>query len=130
MGRQKKKEELSLGDKKYITLSLKTHNNINYDELFKRLSVELDKSEQLIRDYADKVKVDIIDEQLPPEPKPKILKPEQKMVRDLLTPNRHTESNKARHITVMSDAASETLDKSSSGPIKGSSKTRDCIFRQ
>lgn len=131
MPRQKKvKPELTELEKSYITLSLKTQNNVNYDELFKQLSKTIGKDEQLVRDYANKVNVPLKDEQLPPEPPPKVLHPVQEMARDLLTPNRHKETNKARHVTVMSDAASEVIESIPAGPIKGSSKTRDAIFRQ
>jgi hypothetical protein len=131
MGRPKKEPmALTLAEKKYIDLTLKTSNNVNYDELFKRLSVELDKDETIIRAYADKLTPLIIDEQLPPEPKPKTLTPQQNFVRNVLTPNRESEPNKARHVTVMSDVASAQIESMPAKPIKGSSKTRDCIYRQ
>lgn len=133
MGRPKKVAklpELTNVDQKYIDLCLRTYNNVNYDDLFKRLSLELNKPEELIRDYANKQIPPIKDEQLPPEPKPKHLRPEQEMARNLLTPNRLTEPNKARHVTVMSEAASEALEKTPASPIKGSSRMRDVIFRQ
>lgn len=122
--------ELTKSDKLYLDLCLKTHNNINYDELFKRLSVELDKPEVIIRDYANKKDVKIIDQQLPPEPTPRVLHPAQEMVRNMITPNRLTESNKARHISVMSEAASDAVEKIPSSAIKGSTKMKDCVFRQ
>lgn len=133
MGRPKKQLvaiTLTLAEKKYIDLSLKTSNNINYDELFKKLSIELDRSEDVIRGYADKLTPHIVDQQLPPEPKQRVISPQQEMLRDLLTPNRIKEPNKARHVTVMSEGASETIDQLPPAIIKGSSKLKDCIYRQ
>lgn len=131
MSRPKKQtESLSIAEKKYIDLMLKTSNNINYNELFKRLSAELDLSEDSVRDYANKLTPPVVDQQLPPEPAPKELQPQQKMVRDLMTPNRQTEPNKARHVTVMSEAASSQTEKMTPTPLKGSSKTAGSIFRQ
>lgn len=134
MGRPKKNvppvPELTLVEKKYIDLSLKTENNVNYDQLFKRLSVELDKPEVLIRGYADKLHINVQETNLPPEPPPKVISPDQEFVRNSLTPNRKNEPNKARHITVMSDSASSIIEKSVKVSVNGSQKFNDCIFRQ
>lgn len=136
MGRKKKiisqtqHVELSTSDKLYIDLSLKTQNNVNYDEMFKRIALELDKDENIIRDYANKLTPLLRDEQLPPEPKPQVLKPDQEQLRNIITPNRLSETNKARHITIMSDVVSSTIEKMPPSVIKGSSKTSGCIFRQ
>lgn len=126
---KKKQKVMTPLQQKYVDLSLKTYNNINYDDLFKRLSIELDIEEQIIRDYANRIHPLVVDNQLPPEPEPKKLEPHQEMARNLLTPNR-SEENKARHVTVMSEAASELLEKESKPSVKGSSKIRDAIFRQ
>lgn len=122
--------ELTTADKLYIDLCLKTFNNINYEELFTKLAGELSRPVELIHQYANKQSPLLADEQLPPEPKPKELKPEQALVRNLMTPNRLTEPNKAKHVTVMSDVSSEFIEKNPAGPIKGSSRMKDVIFRQ
>jgi hypothetical protein len=130
MGRPKKTAELTELEKDYISLTSKSSNNVNYDELFKSHAIKLNKDEKVIRDHANKVNVGVVDEQLPPEPAPKKLTPSQELARNLLTPNRLAEPNKARHISVMSEAASDTIEKTPSVPIKGSSRMKDVIFRQ
>lgn len=133
MGRSKKAVVTALTklDKKYIDIVLKSSNNINYDELFAKLAMELEKDEQLIRDHANLQTPTEDNSALPPIPlEVKELDPIQKEIRTQFTPNRHREPNVARHITIMSENLSEMIERNPPAPIRGQTRYSGCVFRQ
>lgn len=130
MSRSKKEAVLSDLEKKYIEEVMKNVRPADFGRVFERLSGDINKPIELVSEYVNSKGYAVVDEQLPPEPTPRKLKPHQENARNLLTPNRLTESNKARHVTVMTDSASQAMEEIPPSPIKGSSKYKNCIFRQ
>lgn len=122
----RKKTKLTDVDKKYITLTLQTTNNINYELLFERLGIELNVPTDVVRDYANKVpEYAVVPEE--PKPEPPKLTEKQKTIRQVMNP---TSANGRQNVTVMSDGAAGIIDDDvKNQPIKGSARFNRNVFR-
>ncbi len=136
-GKESKMKKLTLAETKYIDLMLKSFSGPvhGYEELFLRLAAELNLSDKLIRDYADKKGLTVVDEQLPPEPAVPIkeLTNSQKFIRSIATPKKDATGEDilpSRRVTIMTDALSDFVENNAASPIRGSTRNKGCVFRQ